>query len=194
MFNTLRPRQNGHHFPDDIFKWIFLNENIWIAIDISLMFVAKGRINNIPSLVQIMAWRLQGDKPLSVPLMVSSLTHICVARPQWVKNPVKFAKHYVILCKSCNDNMVSDEILAKRTFHLILYTGGKMVSVMGPRKDFHCTWPGPSINMGTPWAPFTNKKEWGLCLWKIIAPSTWKKSFFRVKLYERNNKRIITFR
>ena len=24
--NTLRPRQNGRHFPDDISKWIFLNE------------------------------------------------------------------------------------------------------------------------------------------------------------------------
>ena len=28
--NTLRPRQNGLHLPDDIFKWIFLNENVWI--------------------------------------------------------------------------------------------------------------------------------------------------------------------
>ena len=25
--NTLRPTQNGHGFPDDIFKAIFLNEN-----------------------------------------------------------------------------------------------------------------------------------------------------------------------
>ena len=36
--NTLRPRQNGRHFPDDIFKWIFLNENIWISINISMNF------------------------------------------------------------------------------------------------------------------------------------------------------------
>ena len=28
--NTLRPRQNGRYFPDDIFKCIFLNENVWI--------------------------------------------------------------------------------------------------------------------------------------------------------------------
>ena len=28
LINTLRPRQNGHRFPDDIFKWIFLNENV----------------------------------------------------------------------------------------------------------------------------------------------------------------------
>ena len=27
-FNTFRARQNGRHFPDDIFKAIFLNENI----------------------------------------------------------------------------------------------------------------------------------------------------------------------
>ena len=29
-----RPRENGCHFPDDIFKWIFLNENVWISIEI----------------------------------------------------------------------------------------------------------------------------------------------------------------
>ena len=31
-----------------------------------------------------MAWRRPGDKPLSEPVMVSLLTHICVTRPQWV--------------------------------------------------------------------------------------------------------------
>ena len=73
------------HFADDIFKCIFLNENGWIPIKISLKFVPKGPINNIPALVQIMAWRRPGDKPLSEPMMVRSLTHICVTRPQWVK-------------------------------------------------------------------------------------------------------------
>ena len=34
-FNTLKPRQYGRQFPDDIFKCIFLNENVRIAIDIS---------------------------------------------------------------------------------------------------------------------------------------------------------------
>ena len=84
-FNTLRPRQNGHHFADDIFKSIFLNENVLISIKISLKFIPKGPINNIPALVQIMAWRRPGDKPLSEPMMVRLLTHICVTRPQWVK-------------------------------------------------------------------------------------------------------------
>ena len=84
-FNTLRPRQNGRHIPDDIFKCIFLNETIWITIKFSLKFVRKGPINNIPALVQIMAWRRPGDKPLSEPTLVSLLMYICVTRPQWVK-------------------------------------------------------------------------------------------------------------
>ena len=83
--NTLRPRQNGRHFADDTFKHIFFNENVRISIEISLKFVPKGPINSIPALVQIMAWRRPGDKPLSEPVSVSLLTHICVTRPQWVK-------------------------------------------------------------------------------------------------------------
>ena len=84
--NTLWPRQNGRHFTDDTFKRIFLNENIWILIEISLKFVHKGPINNIPALVQMMAWRRPGDKSLSEPMLVRLPTHICicVTRPQWV--------------------------------------------------------------------------------------------------------------
>ena len=85
--NTLRPRQNGRRFADDTFKCIFLNENVRISIKISLKFVPKVPINNILIMVQIMAWRRSGDKPLCEPMMVSLLTHICVTRPQWV-NPM----------------------------------------------------------------------------------------------------------
>ena len=84
-FNTLRPRQDDHRFPNNTFERIFLNENIIILIKISLTVVLYGPINNIPSLVQIMAWRRSGDKPLSEPMMGRSPTHICVTRPQWVK-------------------------------------------------------------------------------------------------------------
>ena len=90
MLNTLRPRQNGRHFADDIFKCIFVNEDVWISIKISLKFVPKGPINNIPALVQIMAWRRAGDKPLSGPMLVSLPTHICVTRSQWVKASLCF--------------------------------------------------------------------------------------------------------
>ena len=45
--NPLRPRPNGRHFADAILKCIFLNENVWILIEISLKFVPKGSIDNI---------------------------------------------------------------------------------------------------------------------------------------------------
>ena len=54
---------------DNIFKRIFLNENVAILIQISLMIVSKGPIDNKPALVQIMACRRTGDKPLSEPMM-----------------------------------------------------------------------------------------------------------------------------
>ena len=87
MINSLRPKLNRRPPADDILKCIFLNENEWISPRISLNFVPKVRINNIPALVQIMAWRRPGDKPLSEPMMVNLLTHICVTRPQWVNMP-----------------------------------------------------------------------------------------------------------
>ena len=76
LINTLRPRQNGRHFPDDTYKCIFLNENLRISIKISLKFVPKGPINKIPALVQIMAWSRPGDKPSSDPMMVRLPTYI----------------------------------------------------------------------------------------------------------------------
>ena len=88
LFNTLRPRQIGHHFADDTFKRIFLYENVWISIEIPLKFVPNAPINNILALVKIMAWRRPGDKPLSETMMVRLLTHICVTRPQWVKSHI----------------------------------------------------------------------------------------------------------
>ena len=84
MIITLRPRQHGRHFADDVFECICLNENVWISIKISLKFFPKDPINNNPALVQIMAWRRPGDKPLSKPMMVNLLAHLCVTRPQWV--------------------------------------------------------------------------------------------------------------
>ena len=77
-----KTRCHGRHIPDAIFKCISLNENASIAIKISVKFIPKGPINNILALVQIMAWRRPGDKPLSELMMVSLPTHICVTLPQ----------------------------------------------------------------------------------------------------------------
>ena len=99
--NTLRPRQNGRYFPDDIFKCIFLNENVWISFQISLKFVSEGPTNKKSWLVHIMVWRQPGDKPLSEPMIVRLLTHICGVRPQWVN------KSYWVAFKICIFNIVN---------------------------------------------------------------------------------------
>ena len=88
--NTLRPRQDGRRFPDDTFERIFLKENVIILIRISLKFVPNGPINSIPALVQIMAWHRPGDKPLSEPVLISLLTHVCVTRPQCVNESINW--------------------------------------------------------------------------------------------------------
>ena len=54
---------------EDIFKCIFLNENVKISIKISLKFVPNGPIDNKSALVQVMDWRRTGDKPLSEPML-----------------------------------------------------------------------------------------------------------------------------
>ena len=55
---------------DDIFQCISLNENFLILNKISLKYVPQGLIDNMAALVQIMAWRRKGDKPLSEPMLL----------------------------------------------------------------------------------------------------------------------------
>ena len=51
LINTLRQRQHGCHFADDIFWCIFVNEKFGILIKISLKFVPKSLSYNNPALV-----------------------------------------------------------------------------------------------------------------------------------------------
>ena len=69
------------------FQCILLNENVWISLTILLNCVPKVRMNNTPALVQILTWRRSGDKPLSEPMMMSLLMHICVTRPHGFNSP-----------------------------------------------------------------------------------------------------------
>ena len=54
---------------DDIFKCVFINKNDRIHIQISLKFVPSSPINQELALVQVMAWRRSGDKPLPEPML-----------------------------------------------------------------------------------------------------------------------------
>ena len=53
---------------DDSFNCIFLNENDRIPIQISLKYVPGSPIDNKAALVQEIAWRWIGGKPLSEPM------------------------------------------------------------------------------------------------------------------------------
>ena len=54
---------------DDNFKCIFLNDNNKIPIQISLKFVPRYLNDNKAALVQVIAWRWTGDKPLPEPML-----------------------------------------------------------------------------------------------------------------------------
>ena len=82
VIDTIRPKRDGQHFADDIFKCILLNENISISLRILQKYVLKVRIDSISALFQTMTWRQSDDKPLSE---TKPATLTCVTRPQWVK-------------------------------------------------------------------------------------------------------------
>ena len=65
--DTLGPRQNGGPFAN-ILKRLFLNEHFLILIKMSLKFIHEDPIN-MSALVQIMAWRKRGNKPLLEPML-----------------------------------------------------------------------------------------------------------------------------
>ena len=75
IFDSSPLGQNGLHFADDIFKCIFVNENVWIPVKNSLKFVLKGLINNIPVLVQI----------------------LMVTRPEWVNMLCAYVSTWVLI-------------------------------------------------------------------------------------------------
>ena len=87
---SLKPRRNGRHFADDIFKWIFTNKRVCILIGISLKFVPKRQIGDKSELVQVMACRRKGDKPLPEPMLtwftMFTDAYICVTTGRWVNS------------------------------------------------------------------------------------------------------------
>ena len=100
--NTLKKTQNGRHFPDDIFKCMSLNEDIWILIKISLRFVPKFPIKNIPALVQIMAG-LGRVRDLRVRVQVWVLV-ICVSTSTststWILHEYEYEYEYWLMSTS----------------------------------------------------------------------------------------------
>ena len=63
--NTFGPRQNDRRFPNYILKIIFLNIGHSILIQISMIFIPNGPINNKPALVLVMPFYRMGDKAIN---------------------------------------------------------------------------------------------------------------------------------
>ena len=116
LFDIWRSRQNERHFVDDVLKCIFVKNNIWILIKMSLNFVPEGHINNIPALVKITAWRRPGDKPLSESMMVNLPTHICATRPRWVKSKFAYKGH-----AQSPDDSTASEVTLKSSVNFFMW-------------------------------------------------------------------------
>ena len=95
-------------------RCIFLNENHWISIKITLKFVPQVWINNIPALVQIMAWPYPGNKALSEPMILIILTHtLSLNELRWVVEgyPTDLSD-FICMCR-----VLSDVEVVIVTFH-----------------------------------------------------------------------------
>ena len=100
LFHSSTPEQNGRYFADEIFKHIFLNGNVTIAIEISLKFV--------PS-VQLTISQRWFSHYLNK-YCPSSLMHICGTRGRWVNTlwPIQNGSHFaddIFKCISLNENV-----------------------------------------------------------------------------------------
>ena len=82
--NSSPPPPIPHPRPQDKMAAIFLNALPWIPIGISLKFVPKSWIDNKLALIQVMARRRTGAKPLPNQCWPDTLTHICGTRGRWV--------------------------------------------------------------------------------------------------------------
>ena len=67
--NSLPPRQNGHHFTDDIFECIFMIGKFGISFRISPKFVLDDQVDTNSTFCEVMAWRRTGDKTLPEPML-----------------------------------------------------------------------------------------------------------------------------
>ena len=65
-------------------KFISMNEEICILIEMSLSFVPKNPIDNKSELVQVMACRQTGDKPLSALMPTQFTDALRTALGRWV--------------------------------------------------------------------------------------------------------------
>ena len=146
---------------------------MWFSIEISLKIIHEDPTNNIPRLVQIVAWRPSGDKPLSKSMMVSLPTHICVTplqrvnpfRAEHILENVKISLHFLSLL--ITDMVQVVEMMTSSNGNisasLALCAGNSPVPVNSPHKgqwrgalvfSLICVWINGWVNSREPWQPW----------------------------------------
>ena len=84
---------------DDIFRCIFVNENIWMLNKISSKYVWECQIDNKSTLIRVTAWRRAGDKPLPEPMdaLVSDIFRLPPVRisPVWERRELVLFVHRI---------------------------------------------------------------------------------------------------
>ena len=164
------------------FSNAFFNENVWTSNKISLKFVSEVSINNIPAMIQIMAWCRLGNKPLPDPMMISLPMHICVTRPQWVNgfelyfinqtHWIKWPRRYWQslghqLCYS----WLPDQILC----HHYVYVPSQWETML------HCNVVSHWLGAYTEWSLLFNKQKWELTD-KLDASIWWRQETWAILL------------
>ena len=89
----------GRHAADDIFKFAFKNEKFCAFTRISLEFVPQGALDNKLSLLQVMARRRVGDKPLHEAMFTHWRIHGALGG--WVLNWMN-SRRYALVCIASN--------------------------------------------------------------------------------------------
>ena len=105
----------------DAFSWMQI---IWISINISLKFVPRDQIDNVPAL----AGRLPGEKPLSELMLLSLLMYTCVTRPRWVKPERPWEKKPTALFPGPSMSITGDDGYSKRYFNEMYFADNGQVS------------------------------------------------------------------
>ena len=131
-----------------VFCWMKIYE---FRLRFHWSFVHNVRINNNSALVQIMAWRRRGDMPLSEPMMISSLTPICIAWIRAVRHrtAVRHSSYHLLCmlewsvsghCSVCINHSAQNfkgwlrTTLDRRHFYLYWYLSSK------PYSSFKAAW------------------------------------------------------
>ena len=151
--NTFGWRKSWHQSADEILKCFFINEKYHIFIQISLRFIPKGPINNMPSMVQIMPWRHSDDNQLSDDSVVYWYIYIWNTQPWRIHTLWTDDAHYNGVIMS----VMAFQIVGVSIVYSIIYSGADQ------RKHQSST--SLAFVQGIHWWPLNSPHKW---------PVTWK--------------------